>query len=119
MKKIFMALVLVFVLAFGVYAADRIEYSAAQTGDALIITGRVEFHGITITGDGTNVITVDVHDGTTTGGEKIAPTLNFAQSAASKTQTYGVSPPVACSTGIYVNVTTAGTVSYVVYYRRY
>lgn len=116
-KKIIIALIFLMVLPL-IGSADGIEYSAVQSGDALIVTGNVEFHGITITGDGTNSITVDIHNGTTVSGEKITPTLNFVQSSSAKTQVYGVSPPVNCNTGIYINVTTAGTISYVVYFKR-
>ena len=100
------------------WAAGRVLYSAVKTSDALITTGPGYFYGITVTGDGTNAITVDVHNGTTTSGDKIAPTLNFPQSASTKTQTYSVDPPVYCATGIYVNITTSGTLSYTVYYSR-
>ena len=121
MKRILYTLVLAFLfMAFTVPcgAAGRVLYSAAKSADALITTGPGYFHGITITGDGTNAITVDVHNGTTTGGEKIAPTIHCIQSASVKTCTYSVDPAVYCGTGQYVNITTAGTIEYTVYYSR-
>ena len=120
MKKIF-ALVTLFLL-FSVIVAlagDRVQYSATSTGNALIVSGTADFHGITITGDGTNAVTVDIYNGLTSAGAKIAPSLAFVQSQTNKTQTYGVNPPVNCNTGIYIAVATAGTVSYTVYYNRY
>ena len=93
-------------------------YSAAKSADALITTGPGYFHGITITGDGTNVITVDIHNGTTTDGEKIAPTIHCIQSASVKTCTYGAYPPIYCNVGQYVNITTTGTIEYTVLYSR-
>ena len=94
--------------------AGRLKYSALKTADALIRTGWAEFFGITITTDGTNVVTVDIHDGTTTSGAKICPTLTFP--ATPVTQSFGIAPGVECSNGIYVNITTAGTCSYTIYY---
>lgn len=118
-KRILCSFVFVLLVVQGVMAVDRIEYSALQTGDALIISGRAEFHGITITGDGTNAVTVDIYNNIEKSGEKITPTLNFSQSATSKTQAYSVNPPVRCNTGIYVDITTSGTASYVIYFSRY
>lgn len=120
MKKVFLLMV-VFLLVWSAsaFAVDRVSYSGTSEGDALIASGRAEFHGITITGDGTNAVTVDIYNNTAGSGDKITPTLNFPQSATSKTQAYGVNPPVSCGTGIYVDVTTAGTVSYTVYFSRY
>lgn len=118
-KRIFFIFVLLLLAQSAAMAVDRVEYSATKTGAALIISARAEFHGITITGDGTNAVTVDIYNNTEGSGEKISPTLNFSQSATSKTQAYGVSPPVRCDKGIYIDVTTAGTVSYTVYFSRY
>ena len=117
MKK-FILVILIMLFSVTVFA-DKVDYSANLTADATIVSGKAEFHGITITGDGTNVITVDIHNGTSTSGEKIVPTITFAQNANTKTQSFGVYPPVDCSKGIYVNITTAGTASYVVYFKRY
>lgn len=118
-KRIFFIFVLVLLAQSAAMAVDRIEYSALKTADALIISGRAEFHGITITGDGTNAVTVDIYNNTEGSGEKITPTLNFPQSATSKTQAYSVSPPVRCNNGIYVDITTTGTASYIIYFSRY
>ena len=116
-KRIFIGILAMLIVIAAVNgSAQRVLYSATKDADALIITGAAEFHGITVTGDGTNAITVDIHNGLTTAGEKIAPTLNFYQSATTKTQTYSVNPPVYCGTVIYVNITTSGTISYTVYY---
>jgi hypothetical protein len=120
MKRIISVLLIILLVGIAsvLGAQSRVLYSTARTDDALITTGAAEFHGITVTGDGTNSITVDIHNGLTTSGEKIAPTLFFPQSGTNKTQTYSVNPPVYCGTGIYVNITTSGTISYTVYYAK-
>lgn len=120
MKKILALIVFAFlILSSNTLALEQYtRYSSLQTGDALVATGYVFFDGITVTGDGTNEITADIHDGTSVSGNKIVPTITFPQSASNKTQAYGVSPGVRCTTGIYVNVTTTGTVSYTVYWHR-
>jgi hypothetical protein len=122
MKRILLSFVAVliitaFILPDG-WAAGRVLYSAAKSADALITTGAAYFNGIAITGDGTNVITADIHNGLTTAGEKIAPTLHCIQSAAVKTCAFEIDPPVYSGTGIYVNITTSGTIEYTVYYSK-
>jgi hypothetical protein len=96
--------------------AGRLKYSALKTDDALIRTGWLEFFGITISTDGANAVTVDLHDGTSVAGAKICPTLNFP--ATPITQSFGIAPGVECTTGLYVNITVAGggTCSYTIYY---
>ena len=119
-KYLWLIVVCLVMIATSSGSADRVFYADIQTGSALISTGWTEFHGIVATGDGTNAITVDIYDNTSAAGSKIVPTITFAQSATTKTQAYGVSTPVQCRTGIYVNVSVAGagTVSYTVYYSK-
>ena len=96
--------------------AGRLKYSELKTADALIRTGWCEFFGITISTDGSNAVTVDLHDGTTVAGDKICPTLYFP--ATPQTQSFGIAPGVECEHGLYVNITVAGagTCSYTIYY---
>lgn len=95
---------------------NRVLYSAVKTADALIATGWAEMHGLVISTDGLNSVTMDIHNGTTSAGAKIAPTITFP--ATPVTQAISFNPPVSCSNGIYINITTGGTLSYTVYYYR-
>ena len=111
-----LVLLLIFMSATvcGAAATSRILASGVKTADALIRTGWAEFHGITVSTDGANAVTVDIYNGTSAAGTKIAPTLTFP--ATPVTGSYSIYPPVSCSTGIYIDITTGGTASYVVYY---
>ena len=118
MKRFMMLTVIIILMLASMSMAltNRVLYSAVKTADALIATGWTEMHGVIVTTDGTNAVTMDIHNGTTTAGAKIAPTITFP--ATPVTQAVSFNPPVSCSSGIYVNITTAGTVSYTVYYYR-
>lgn len=119
MKKVFCAAVIIGLLfASPVFGQEKLWPSALKSADALIYTGETMFCGIAATGDGTNAITFDVHDGTTTGGAKVIPTWNVPQSASSKTQAFNMFPCVQMLSGVYVNITTTGTVEYVVYLKQ-
>jgi len=90
------------------------DSSDEQTADATIHTGAGFFHQIVIMPDGTNDVTVSIYDNTASSGKEILPTLTFAGDGGPQ-----ASPPVwvRVDTGIRVDVTTAGTVAYVVLYR--
>ena len=109
-------IILLFTASMSFALTNRVLYSAVKTADALIATGWAEMHGLVISTDGLNSVTMDIHNGTTAAGDKIAPTITFP--ATPVTQAISFNPPVACSTGIYINITTAGTLSYTVYYYR-
>ena len=123
MKKYLAVALIVLLAAGGVIAAQLTPYSvvsAVKTADALIYTvpsGRsVLFDGIVVQTDGTNDITFDIHDNTSAAGTKIIPT-SLKVKGTSETFALSYDPPVKCGTGIYVNLTTSGTVAYVVLYR--
>lgn len=116
MKK---AIVILIVLLFAatVYAWTPDEYahsSGEKTADTTILTGQGFFKQLIIMPDGTNDVTVSIYDNTASSGTKIVPTMTFAGNGGAQ-----ATPPVwvSVSTGIRVDVTTAGTVAYVVIYR--
>jgi hypothetical protein len=93
-----------------------LDYTTELTGDAVVRIGRAEVYGMVVMTDGTNAVTVDMFDNTVTGGTKIMPTWTVTTSATDRAQSIAL-PHVPVSTGIYVDITCAGTVKYMVYYR--
>lgn len=115
MKKIFIAL-LVLMLSTAVYGADL--KSVGSTGDAAITAGSGYLKGIIVHTDGTNSVTLDVYDNATAAsGNKLFSTLTITTSASNRATAIafdGQECPYV--NGIYVNVTTSGTVTYDVYF---
>ena len=66
----------------------------------------------------TNAATVKIYDNTAASGTMLVPTLEIPTSADNRGEVWSWEPPLAVSTGIYVDVTCSGTVKYVIYYRR-
>ena len=120
MKRFMMLTVIIILMLASMSMAltNRVLYSAVKTADALIATGWTEMHGVVITTDGTNAVTMDIYNGTSTAGAKIVPTITFP--ATPKTQAIGWNPPVSCGTGVYIDITVAGggSCSYTAYYYR-
>ena len=92
-----------------------VKASTDKTADALIRTGACVFYGIVFEADGTNDVDFTVYNGLNTTGTSISP-ANLTVPGTSKAYTFSADPPVYCSTGIYVDITTTGTVNYKVYY---
>jgi uncharacterized alkaline shock family protein YloU len=115
MKKLFKKIFIV--LAVLLMATEALANGiVGNTGDALIATGRGYFKGIIVHSDGTNSVTVDIYDNTTAAGTKLVSSTIFTTSASNRTGVLGFSDQEAPFTnGIYVDVTTSGTVTYDVY----
>ena len=106
-----------FVLTAGALAREQCLVSDEQTAAAAIKASSGWFHGITVITDGTNSVTISIYDNASAAsGTELIPTWIVTTSSANRAQTYSVSPPVRTKNGIYVNVTTSGTVTYMVYY---
>ena len=88
------------------------------TADGAAITGKGSFFGLWIVTDGTNNVTFDIYDNTSAAGTKIIPTtiIDVANGTA---QTISFGPGVRYENGIYINLTTAGTVTFKAYYSDY
>lgn len=98
-------------LIFPAYA----ERSAEKTGDAAIVTGSGDFLGIMVVPDGTNDVTVSVYNNTAASGNELIPT--FICSGSTDACVVGFEKGEnQYNTGIYVDITTSGTVTYMVYY---
>jgi hypothetical protein len=120
MKKLFTILMVLAFLCAPVFAftpSDRAHSSGEQTATATILTGDGYFHQIIVQPDGTNDVTISIYDSTAATGTEITPTFVFDGDGGAQ-----ATPPVwiYVNTGIYVvvSVAGAGTVDYVVLYRK-
>jgi hypothetical protein len=120
LRKIFFT-ISILVVAIGVMAfvppSDYMQQSTAKTADAQILTGGGYFYGIMAALDGTNDVTFKLYDNTSGTGTVFAPDVICTTTADSRTCAFGFDPPLPVNTGIYIDITTSGTVSYVAYYR--
>jgi hypothetical protein len=116
MKKLFVALCLVILMAVNAFPAELTMYSGEKSADALIHTGEGLFKGILVATDGTNAVTVSIYDAASATGSEIVPTLVIPTSAAYRSQAIYVPYPVKYYTGLYVDITCAGPVGFEVYY---
>ena len=112
MKKILLSCILFFSLSFNIMA----ETSDIETGDKLIYTGKGLLGGIVLVLDGTNSVTVSIYDGTSSSGRALTPPMIFTTSSTTRIGAFGIDPSESFKDGLYVDITTAGTVSYIVYY---
>ena len=120
MKRLVLILFIVLFVATAVNSASQRDYmapSAVKTADALIKTGVSYFYGLVVATDGTNSVTFKVYDNTSAAGTKVIPDWIVTTSSSNRMSAISFDPPLPCSTGIYVDITTSGSVSYIAYYR--
>ena len=119
MKKFLFILIFVFVFIFPLLVfADSFDISSAstQTSNAAVMDNAGYLKGFLITPDGSNDVTVVFYDNASAAsGTQLTPSMTFAGDGG----TQGIAFPayIQCKNGIYVDITTAGTVEYTVYYR--
>lgn len=116
MKKIFYLIIALLVTCV-TWSYSFAESSGELTGDARITSGRAILRGIIVMTDVTNDATISVYASNEASGKKLMPT--WVINGASDTGGHGIFFPervIESANGIYVDVTTSGTVSYVVYY---
>ena len=109
-KLLAISLALALVVCVPVHA----EMSAGHAADALITTGQGIFTGIFLATDGTNSVTVAIYDGTDNTGSALLSSFVVTSGATDRVRGVGYDKTdnVRYFTGIYVDITTAGTVSY-------
>ena len=116
MKKLFIALLILFFTASAAWGADI--KSVGNTADGVITVGAGYLKGMIIHTDGTNSVTFAVYDhATAASGNKLFSTITVTTSAANRTTALsfdGQECPY--FNGIYVDLTTSGTVTYDVYF---
>lgn len=121
MKRL-IGLVLCLLMIAATVSAQEATYlraSGVQTASALIHTGDALFAGIVVATDGTNAVTLDVYDGTTTGGTKVIPQTVIPSSATNRSWALSIDPGLLVRSGIYIVVSVAGggSCAYTVYYK--
>ena len=90
-----------------------VSTSGEQTADAAIMESPGVFYGVIVMPDGSHDVTVSIYDNASAAsGTKILPTLTFAGDGGA--QAFAAPYPIRCRNGIYVDITTAGTVAYVI-----
>lgn len=99
---------------------ESITKSSNQTASASVVAGAGYLYKIVLATDGSNAVTIDgVYDSLTATGTRLLPdNYEVTTSATDRTHTISFeSSPVQFSTGVYVDVSTAGALDYMVYYR--
>jgi hypothetical protein len=115
--KQLMRLALVLAILLSVTVAFAGTASETKTDDASITTGYGYFLGIIVVTDGTNAVTLDIYDSTAASGRKLIPTTTIPTGTSNRFAVIGFADgDLYYYAGIYVDVTCAGTVSYMVYY---
>lgn len=118
--KRFVLIILALLLAIPTMAftpQEYMGYSAVKTADALIHTGQGYFYGIVVATDGSDAVTVETYDNTAGSGTELHPDTICTTSASDRLCALSFDPPVPYNTGLYIDITTSGSASYVVYYR--
>lgn len=87
--------------------------SGTLTADSAIATGKNRINAITVFSDGTNDATVDLYDNTAASGTIVARGMCVG---TSKINHIIFENPVKVENGIYADLTTSGTATYIVFY---
>ena len=89
------------------------------TASAIVHTGPCVFRGLLLGTDGANDPVITVYNGLDNTGEEIVPTCTYDASALGLNGVLGMEPGVYFDTGIYIEITCAGTVEVVPQYAPY
>ena len=84
------------------------------TADNLVYTGLGRLRGIFVITDGSNSVTIDAYDNTSAAGTKMIPSWTITGSDNYASVSFGNGEGF--GKGLYIDITTSGTVSYMVYY---
>jgi len=116
MKKIVLSLIVFFALFTTCYGVE-IYPSTEKTADASIKTGSGSYGGMIVITDGTNACTVKVYDNTTNSGRVLDDGVcsGYIVSGQANTCKYLYPWPVSYSTGVYADMTTSGTCTYIIF----
>lgn len=105
------------VFALLIFATPSWANSIGNTADGICAVGQGYFTGLLVHTDGTNAVTVSVYDNTAASGTKLMSTWTVPSSTSNRTAAIGfMEKECPYSTGIYVDITTSGTVTYDCYY---
>ena len=124
MKRFLIILLVTLFLAPLAFAGGKagedswVQPGDVATADDLVHNGDCLFHGLIVSTDGTNSVTVDVYDSSSAVGKKIIPSWVVTTAANDRIQSLSLWPPVRCFNGIFVDVLTVGTVEFVPYFKK-
>ncbi len=90
--------------------------TSKKTASGIVYTGECYLCGMHIGTDATNDPTITIYDGTDNTGTEIVPTAAY-EADYKGLNGFETSYPILCSTGIYVEITCAGTVTVITKYR--
>jgi hypothetical protein len=111
--KTLIAIILIMLCPVIAYADTSDELAA----DSLITIGKGCFAGIILQTDGANTTTVNAYDNTTNSGRKLIAEWVVESTSRYQAVSLDLEPClVRYKTGIYIDITTNGSVKYVVYY---
>ena len=118
-KKLIIILLTLLLVVPAAYSAEPwSKVSAEKTAAAAITTTDGLFYGIAVITDGTNAVTVSIYDNASAAsGTELIPTWVVTSSATDRAQAFSIDPGAIFYNGIYVDITTSGTVIYKVYYQ--
>ena len=117
-KKSLLVLCLLVMFVGYVGAVETMIQSEDYTADAAVRTSSGVFYGMWVITDGANNVTVSVYDNASAAsGTKIFPTTIIPVSDTGAATTISFNPPIKYTKGVYVDITTSGTVTYKVYYK--
>jgi hypothetical protein len=115
MKRLFLAICIILVLAVQSWAGQSI----GNTADTAITTGRGYLKSIIVNTDGTNSVTIAAYDNTAASGDKLFSNIIVTTAASNRATIISFSPEeITFNTGIYIDITTSGTVTYDVYWEK-
>lgn len=114
MKKLIITVFISLLLAVTAHAnRDTARTSGEQTGDVAILSTAGLFYSIVVMPDGSNDVTVSFYDhATSASGTEFLPTMTFSGSGGP--QAFAPPFPIPVFNGIYIDVTTSGTVAYII-----
>lgn len=125
LKKIayvILACVLVPVAAMSFKPTSWMRATSQQTADHSVLKKAGWFYGILVQTDGTNEVWVDVYDvsasmlSEATAGSKLIPQWVITTSSSDRMQSLSLDPPVPFDAGLFVDISTAGSVKFTTYY---
>ena len=118
-RIVFMVMILLLTLIItGNSYAEECKQTTTKTADSAAVTVPGFLCGIMVVTDGTNSVTVTGTDSSTSAsGVSMFPAWVVTTSASNRAQTLTFENVLRFSNGVYIDITTAGTVSYMVYWK--
>lgn len=106
------------VLAFTPPDDGYVASSGENTADASVLKSAGYLYSMVVATDGTNNVTFDLYDNASAAsGDKLLPSFTIVTATTNVFTAVNFKTPLAYNKGVYVDITTSGTVGYTLYYR--